>query len=189
MKREVLIAIAILINIHVSAQGNFNPYPKKLKKELYKITGIKDVKLEKVDVGAGMRDVLPGSFFKLPAGVSNKEVEYVYVGRVNSCRAGGCSVAGNNQPDFDSEYFDYFIFFDYGGVVKNVTVYNYQATHGQEITVKGWLKQFREYDISRELEVGKNVDAIAGATVSVYAITADVKHRTAVLKEILKENN
>ncbi len=43
---------------------------------------------------------------------------------------------------------------------------------------KGWLKQFTGYDGSDTLEVGKNVDAISGATISVYGITLDVQMKT-----------
>ncbi|NJM14384.1 MAG: hypothetical protein HC896_02520 [Bacteroidales bacterium] len=37
------------------------------------------------------------------------------MGRVNSCRAGGCSAPTNDAPAADSEYFDYFILFDSSG--------------------------------------------------------------------------
>ena len=35
-----------------------------------------------------------------------------YVGRVYSCRAGGCSIQMLNDPEGEYEYFDYFILFD-----------------------------------------------------------------------------
>jgi len=66
-------------------------------------------------------------------------------------------------------------------------VYNYQATHGQEVTNKGWLKQFQGYDGSRSLTVGKSIDAISGATVSVLGITNDVQEKTRLLKQIISQ--
>ena len=104
---------------------------------------------------------------------------------MNSCRAGGCSNSIELPKEEESEYFDYFIRFDKNKTVKLVKVFNYQATHGQEVTSKGWLKQFIGHDGTGSLQVGKNVDAISGATISVYAITVDVEMKTTLLKKIL----
>jgi Na+-translocating ferredoxin:NAD+ oxidoreductase RnfG subunit len=81
-----------------------------------------------------------------------------------------------------SEYFDYYILFDENKTVRKVGVYNYMATHGQEITAKGWLKQFTGYDGFAPLQVDKDIDAISGATISVYAITADIEHMSRLLQ-------
>jgi Na+-translocating ferredoxin:NAD+ oxidoreductase RnfG subunit len=86
----------------------------------------------------------------------------------------------------DYEYFDYFVLFNEVGHVELVRVFNYQATHGQEITIKGWLKQFVGYTGDADLIVGNNVDHIAGATISTNAISVDVEYRTRLLKEELK---
>ncbi len=58
------------------------------------------------------------------------------------------------------------------------------ATHGQEITARGWLKQFIGYNGSESLKVDKNIDTISGATISVYAITSDIKLITCLLKSL-----
>ena len=52
------------------------------------------------------------------------------------------------------------------------------------MTAKGWLKQFTGYNGTSQLEVNKNVDAISGATVSVYAITDDVIAKTEILGKL-----
>jgi len=77
--------------------------------------------------------------------------------------------------------------FDSNLLVQYVKVYNYQATHGQEITNKGWLKQFQGYDGSRSLTVGKSIDAISGATVSVQGITTDIQEKTRILKQMVTQ--
>jgi len=70
----------------------------------------------------------------------------------------------------------------------NVKVFNYQATHGHEITAKGWLKQFIGYTAKGNLNVGKTVDSISGATISVNGITSNIRMVTAVLdKHIVKQ--
>lgn len=125
---------------------------------------------------------LQGKFFEINSDVS--QYKYIYVGRVNSCRAGGCSISVDIPKGGESEYFDYFILFDRDKTVQLVKVFNYQATHGHEITVKGWLKQFIGYNGSKSLQVDKDVDAISGATISVYAITFDVEMKTKILKSL-----
>jgi hypothetical protein len=112
---------------------------------------------------------------------------YIHLGRVKTCRAGGCSIPGNSvSGDFDGEYFDYFILYTADLTVESVKVYNYQASYGHEISARGWLKQFEGFTGKSNLEVGKNIDAISGATVSVIAITEDVKWKTKLLQEAVQ---
>lgn len=105
----------------------------------------------------------------------------VYIGRVNSCRTGGCSSPQAEHKDSEFEFFDYFILFDPKGKIVSVRVFNYEATHGHEVTIKGWLKQFYGYDGTKNLRVGKEVDSISGATISVYGIVNDIRLKTVLL--------
>ena len=124
-----------------------------------------------------------GKYF-LINGSNLSQYRFIYVGRVNSCRAGGCSVSEDLSESDNSEFFDYFILFDKSKTIKLIKIIDYQATHGHEITAKGWLKQFVGYNGSEQLQVNKNIDAISGATISVNAITFDVETKTALLKKI-----
>lgn len=90
--------------------------------------------------------------------------------------------------NYETEYFDYFILFDSECAIKLTRIYNYAATHGHEVAAKGWLKQFAGYNGTDTLEVGKNIDAISGATISVYSITEDVQLKTILLKNYLCKN-
>ena len=65
-----------------------------------------------------------------------------------------------------------------------VEIFNYQATYGYEITNKRWLKQFIGFGEDELLEVGKNIDAISGATISVHAITYDIQEKTDFLRQL-----
>ena len=125
-----------------------------------------------------------GKFFEVENDVQGSNIKYVFVGRVNSCRAGGCCNTVELSGNGESEYFDYFIFFDLAKTVQLVEVYNYQATHGYEITAKGWLKQFIGFSEKDTLQVNKDIDGISGATISVFAITADVQAKTQFLETI-----
>lgn len=109
---------------------------------------------------------------------------YAYIGRVNCCRANGCSINNVAQENREYEYFDYLVLYDLNCTIKQLKVFNYQATHGQEVTAKNWLKQFIAYNGVDELQVGKNIDGITGATISVHAITYDVESKSKILKQI-----
>lgn len=159
---------------------------KSLQKELQKIGGIEKPEWKEIDVPEAIAITIQGKFLILSD--PNNAKKYIYVGRVNSCRQGGCSNPAQTISIETPEYFDYLIVFDAGLSVQQVKVYNYQATHGQEVTNKGWLKQFAGYNGSRSLTVGKNIDAIAGATVSVYGITTDVQEKTQILKQMMAGN-
>jgi len=161
--------------------------PKQLNNDIQKLHGLKSISaISVMELRLhGIPDEVEGRFFKMTVGTSDNPVDYVYIGRVNSCRAGGCNnnrilIAGDV-----SEYFDYYIIFGDDCKIKQVRIYNYQATHGQEVTNKGWLRQFIDFDGKKQLKVGKNVDAISGATISVYAITADIENKTLLLGNLL----
>jgi len=114
--------------------------------------------------------------------VSGNEVGYSYTGRVNTQKANGATT-GSKEMDA-LEYFDYFILFDKSLKVLRVTVFNYQALYGQEICAPGWLKQFTGFDGSYKLKVGKNIDAITGATLSSKSIAMDVQRISYVFSRI-----
>lgn len=164
-------------------QPGVNYKHKALFKELRK-AGIEQADvLREINANTNTVANYQGKFFEITA-ANNKQYTYVYIGRVNSCRAGGCGADSNAQADFNSEYFDYFIIYDQNKAVRLVRVFNYQATHGHEVAARGWLKQFTGYTGEKKLEVNKDVDGISGATVSVYAITADVTAKTEILKTL-----
>ncbi len=157
---------------------------KKLEKEGIDLQQLQEIPLSDPEAFAAG----PGGKFFVTGSTNVSQLHYIFVGRVNSCRSGGCSVAGNSGTNMSSEYFDYFILFDNKAEINLVHVFNYRATHGYEICSRGWLKQFSGYNGSGQLEVGKTIDGISGATKSVHAITSDVRRRTNQLQEILATN-
>lgn len=162
---------------------------KTLKKELLKVSGADHADWKDIAIPESLIVSHPvqGKFLVLSDPQSIKK--YIYIGRVNSCRQGGCSNPMETLNVETPEYFDYLIVFDSGLTVQQVKVYNYQATHGQEVTNKGWLKQFQGYNGSRPLTVGKSIDAISGATVSVREITSDIQEKTQLLKKLVEGRN
>jgi hypothetical protein len=162
---------------------------KTLKKEILKIGGVDSPDWKEIPVPESLVAYSPIQGKYLVLTEPNDLKKYIYVGRVNSCRQGGCSNPAETLNIETPEYFDYLIVFDTNLAVQQVKIYNYQATHGQEVANKGWLKQFQGYNGSRTLTVGKSIDAISGATVSVLGITNDVQEKTQLLKKIVEGKN
>lgn len=181
-KKFLTLIFSLLITIGCFGRDEIDYQNKRIISNLKKfgITGFSQ--LEEISFNSKNQPEIQGKFFRNKSEVS--DVKYVFVGRVNSCRSGGCSTSGNLQANTESEYFDYFILFDSSKAVKQVEVFNYQATHGYEITAKGWLKQFTGFTEKDTLVVNKDIDGISGATISVFAITGDVQQKTRLLKAI-----
>lgn len=182
--RGILALILCFISVLTWGQIAIDYQNKALKKVLQKV-GVSDFSIvEELHIADSIKQHyrLQGKYFEINSNVSH--YKYIYTGRVNSCRAGGCSISVEIPKDGESEYFDYFILYDKNKTVQLVKVFNYQATHGQEVTSNGWLKQFVGHKPNQPLEVNKNIDAISGATISVYAITFDVEMKTELLKTL-----
>jgi len=171
----------------MTGQDPINYSHRSIFRELRKFDCPKKVDLEEFklpDSLAGI-DQPNGKYFRIQDNACHTKAAYVFIGRVNTCRSGGCMVHYGGSQGIFFEYFDYFILFDTEGNVSRVRVFRYEATHGQEITAKRWLKRFEEYSGESELVVGRDVDAISGATTSVYSITYDVQERTRRLKKAI----
>ncbi len=175
---KILILFVFVLSSGILHSQNINYNHKSIAKELERIWNYEGEKEEMSLINS--ESMFEGKYFNL------QDVGYVYVGRVKSCRVGGCSI--EKETNGPREYFDYFICFNKKGVVQDLKVFNYAATHGQEVSSRGWLKQFIGFSSKQELEVGKNIDSISGATISVYAITDDIQLKTQFLAKKLKKN-
>jgi len=161
---------------------------KLVKKDLARLYDLDDAELLGIEVPDSLYNALlldNGHLYSYehPSGKPG----YIYIGRIYSCRAGGCSVDQepedlSNSSDEDFEYFDYYTVFGVEMEVIKVKVYNYQATHGQAICSAGWLKQFIGYNGVQRLTYGKDIDGISGATISANAITYAVQESAQYLK-------
>ncbi len=84
------------------------------------------------------------------------------------------------------DYFDYSIYYSEDLIVKGLIVTVYRSTHGAAICQKKWLSQFHGYD-GEELNLGKEIDAISGATFSAESVVQDIQ-RCFALMTSLKED-
>lgn len=184
MKLKITILLVLIFSSMSYGQTEIKYQNKSLIKILQR-NGINSFsQLSEINIADSLKQQysVNGKFYK--ANIDSNKFKYVYIGRVNSCRAGGCSVSGHAQVDIEYEYFDVFVLFDMDKSVQLIKVFNYQATHGYEISAKGWLKQFVGYDGSTPLQVNNNIDAISGATVSVYAITNEIEIKSELLSKL-----
>lgn len=167
-----------------AAQEEIDFNNRQLNKSLRK-NGIAVIE-EAVDdagrAGEGGFQISDGKFFSPADENYTGPLHLIYVGRVRSCRASGCAMDQAPAGGKAFEYFDYFMFLDSVSAIQKIEVFNYRASHGYEITARGWLKQYIGYDGSHDLSVGKDIDAITGATVSVNALTEDVMEKIRMVK-------
>ena len=181
--------IIFFVAVHTYGQDDIDFNHKRIYKGLEKYWGYEQSTVREISIPDSIKQQsnIQGKYFIVSDAKKAGNISYMYIGRVNSCRAGGCSISSDTNMSYETEYFDYYILFDSACTVNLVRVYNYAATHGQEVAAKGWLKQFNGFDGTGTLEVGKNVDAISGATISVYEITLDVQRKTTLLKRLVRE--
>ncbi len=186
MKALLVSVIFIALVAFTGTLDDIDYHHKAVIKTLIKNGNMTNPSLSEMILPSSVKDTctLQGKFFYVTDNNAS-DIKIIYIGRVNSCRSGGCSIA-NTDVTGASEYFDYMVCFDQAASVILVKVFNYQATHGHEVTAKGWLKQFVGHTSESRLEVGKNIDSISGATISVNGITKDIVVKTKLLAAIIK---
>lgn len=72
------------------------------------------------------------------------------------------------------DYFDYLVAYAPDLSVLGLSVITYRSSHGAAICQKKWLSQFRGYS-GEELRLGKEIDALSGATISANAMVGDLR--------------
>lgn len=93
------------------------------------------------------------NFFEIKS--SNNFLGYAYVAKA---------------PSKTAEY-DYLVLLDPNLVIVQTKVLIYREEYGGEISSKRWLRQFTGKTKGDEFRYGDNIDAIAGATISVRSMT------------------
>lgn len=188
MTKYIFSLLFIFVLFYANGQSGIDYDHRKINKEIEKLWGVEQASIKEISIPDSIKNgnYIQGKYFVVTDKLNVSQINYMYIGRVNSCRVGGCSIPMDSHKNFESEYFDYFILFDSAISIQVVRIFNYAATHGHEVSAKGWLNQFSGYNGSDTLQVGKNIDAISGATISVYGITEDVQLKTQIL---LKLNN
>lgn len=153
---------------------------KKINKTIERLWKDKALQLEEIYLDSNSL-LASGLLFEVKDQLTT--LGFVYIGRVNSCRSGGCNI---ESEKLEFEYFDYFFVADSFGEIMKVKVFNYKATHGHEIMSSGWLRQFIGYNGQENLIYGKDIQAISGATISAVAINAHIQNEVKNLQRWLQ---
>lgn len=80
------------------------------------------------------------------------------------------------------ELIDYAVAVAGDGRIRSVDVLNYRESHGYEIKLPAWRKQFVGKGASAPLRVGDDIANISGATLSCGHVTDGVRHLVALLE-------
>jgi len=78
----------------------------------------------------------------------------------------------------------YLTCFNMDGQLINAHIVKYREDYGYEVGNRRWLNQFLGLDVSSDYKVGKNIDGISGATISVNSVTRGI-NRSAIIVEYL----
>jgi len=173
MKRFLFIIIPALL-LAFSSSNLFLDLPEKqVRKAITKNLQIDEFELLQVESSCFIR----GQHYKIHT--DNGIAGSVYVGRTPTCVMTGCYNYEQNNLDLNSikdfEYFDFYAIIDAQQTVQFVSVFDYRATYGIEVSGKGWLKQFIGSTKSSPLDYGKDIDSISGASISAEAFTDEIK--------------
>ena len=169
MKISLLI---LAVSIFLAPQTIDKRTSKKINKEVSKVFNIEDFKLETIETDK-TKDV-NGDFFIIK---TQEIIGYCYLGKIYTSR-------GSNSNNDDAEFFQYFILFNKDKKIEKVTIHKYEASYGQEITSRSWLKQFIGYNGKHNLRIGKEIDAMSGATLSSELITINIKQVSNILNTL-----
>jgi transcriptional regulator of nitric oxide reductase len=83
------------------------------------------------------------------------------------------NVRGKDQP------ITYLVAVDAAGRLRDVDILVYREPYGGEVAYEAWRKQFRGKGPDAPLVVGRDIQGISGATISVNAVTLGVRRAVA----------
>jgi Na+-translocating ferredoxin:NAD+ oxidoreductase RnfG subunit len=159
MKKYILISLTLLSLSFFS----IDKLDKKITKKLNKT--FKDIDVVKTKMKSADDNVY---WFKLSNKASKKELGYL----------------GITQAKSHVDVFEYMIVFDLDKKIKSVDVLTYREQYGGEIGNKRFLKQFRGKNNKAPLRINKEINGIAGATISCNSITNSISGMTVKITSV-----
>lgn len=167
---HILLYSLLLLGLGLQSPVIAPSYQKKVDRELRKLFPEAAVSLEPVML---REEQLPSPDFSLhKISSASGPVGYLLINRVNACPEGGCSNPDQNVSGRFDHYF-YMAVYDLNYRILRIRIIDYQSQHGFEIMAVSWLKQFAGFS-GCELRFEKEIDGIAGATVSARALVDEV---------------
>ena len=77
----------------------------------------------------------------------------------------------------------FLVIFDHRNTIISSTVIKYRESHGHEVTNSAWLAQFKGKKAHSPIQIGNDIDAISGATISANSLTKGIRKLTLWLDE------
>lgn len=108
---------------------------------------------------------------------------YVWeITKANGARAWAVldNVRGKAQP------ISFMAVFDSSGVIRSGTIIKYRESVGGAVQNKNWLAQFTGRSGNSGFTVGRDIDAISGATISVHAVTRGM-HKLSLIFSFIRK--
>ena len=81
----------------------------------------------------------------------------------------------------------YLTCFNMDGQLINAHIVKYREDYGYEVGNRRWLNQFLGLIASSDYKVGKNIDGISGATISVNSVTRGINRSAIIVEHLLSE--
>jgi len=78
----------------------------------------------------------------------------------------------------------FLVVFDTRGNIISSSIVKYREQYGGEVADKEWNRQFKGKNAGSDYTVGKSIDAISGATISVNSVTKGIKKLAVLFHEI-----
>ena len=158
----IFISLIGLIHLNIEGESLYEKNVKKANKTLTKLWEDNPVRLIPVhadeDLIAENNAVLPELFNVID---TQNEAHLAYV----------CLVEAPSKVDT----FTFMVVYNLDLSIKHIEVLEYKENYGGEISSKRFLKQYQGKTGSQNLELGKDIDGISGATISVLSMNHAVK--------------
>ena len=150
--------LTLVFSLFLMSFGLPTNIQKKVDKEIKSAFSLEVFEIEAIEIPESISSELPtdfneDNFFQIKS--NDSLVGYGYVGKAPS----------------KTDKFDYLVLFDSEFIIKKSKVLIYREDYGGEIGSKRWLKQFIGKSESDNLLHGKDIMAIAGATISTMSMT------------------
>lgn len=167
-----LVLVFVLISGTFGAKASSFPksIQKKIDKEVQKIFSAEDLRMDNIDY----------------LNLDTFNCEGVRGLRLSTLKSAdkllgfACFASSKGKNDF----FDYMVLLDESLEIQKVVVLIYRSSYGGEIMAKSWLKQFIGKVKGEEMEFGKDIDGISGATISAPSMAKGVKSVSLFLNQL-----
>ena len=83
----------------------------------------------------------------------------------------------------------YLTCFNMDGQLINAHIVKYREDYGYEVGNKRWLNQFIGLGINSDFIIGKNIDGISGATISVNSVTRGINRSSIIVEYLLTKKD